>query len=128
MEYRYGLGYIKHILLNNFAITGGLLIFSTYLALGSLAFWFMRSSSAIRIGYDIHKFAQYPLGVYGRAVQIILLTILPYAFANYFPIAFLLGKVGGIYAVMSPLVCMIGFGVAIVIWKTGLKRYESSGS
>lgn len=110
------------------AVTGGLLIFATYLILGCLAFWFIRSNSAIRIGYDIHKFAQYPIDIYGTGIKIILATILPYAFTNYFPISFLLGKVNVFYGIISPIICLFVFGISILVWTLGLKKYEGSGS
>lgn len=110
------------------AVTGGLLIFATYLILGCLAFWFIRSRNAIRIGYDIHKFAQYPIDIYGTGIKTILTIILPYAFTNYFPISFLLGKVSLFYGIISPIICMAVFGLSIFIWTLGLKKYEGSGS
>lgn len=110
------------------SITGGMLIFATYLILGSLAFWFIRSNSAIRIGYDIHSFAQYPIEIYSQAIKLILITIIPYAFTNYYPVAFLLGKVGIFYGIISPIVCLFVFGLSIKVWALGLKKYEGSGS
>ncbi len=110
------------------SITGGLLIFATYLILGSLAFWLLHSTSAIRIGYDIHKFVQYPLSIYGDGIKIILVTIFPYAFTNYYPIAFLLGKVPVFYGILSPTFCIIIFILSLKIWRLGLKRYEGTGS
>jgi len=110
------------------SITGGMLIFATYLIIGCLSFWTIRSNSAIRIGYDIHKFAQYPLDIYGNGIKILLSTILPYAFTNFFPISFLLGKVSVFYGVISPLLCLIVFGISILVWAIALKKYEGTGS
>ena len=109
-------------------LAGGGLIFATYLILASLSFWFIKSSSAIKIGYDIHKFSQYPLSIYGNGIKVILSFILPYAFTNYYPIAFLLGKVNVIYGIISPLVCILFVIISICIWKLGLKKYEGCGS
>jgi len=110
------------------SISGGLMIFSTYLILGCLAFWFMRSSAAIRIGYDIHKFAQYPINIYGTGIRVLLVTLLPYAFTNYYPISYLLGKSSLFFGIISPVICLFVFGISIKVWKLGLKKYEGSGS
>jgi len=110
------------------AIAGGILIFSTYLILGSLAFWFLRSNLAIWIGFDMHKFAQYPMDIYARGIKFILVTIFPFAFTNYFPISFLLGKVDWKYGIISPFVCVLVLLIAVQIWKMGLKKYEGAGS
>lgn len=109
-------------------LSGGLLIFGTYLALGSLAFWFLRSNAAIKIGYDLHKFAQYPLSIYGKPIKILLICIFPYAFTNYYPVLFILGKTKMIYGLSSPLICMAGFLLSLSIWRAGIKKYEGSGS
>ena len=109
-------------------ISGGLLIFGTYLIIGCLAFWTLKSSYAIKIGYDVHKFSQYPISIYGKEIRILLICILPYAFTNYFPVAFLLGKSSIIYGVISPIICIIVFVISLFIWKLALKKYEGSGS
>jgi ABC-2 type transport system permease protein len=117
---------IIYIIITSF--TGGILIFSTYLILGSLAFWFIRSKSAIRVGYDIHTFSQYPIDIYSKNIKFILIGVLPYAFTNYFPVAFILGKVGIFYGVLSPIISIIIFFISIKIWNLGLKNYEGTGS
>ncbi len=109
-------------------ISGGLLIFSTYLIMGSLSFWFLRSNAVIRIGYDIHKFVQYPIDIYNKGIRVLLSTIVPYAFTNYFPVAFILGKVKLFWGIMSPIVSICIFLVSMFIWRLGIKKYEGSGS
>lgn len=109
-------------------VIGGGLIFATYLILASLAFWYFKSNSAVKIGYDIHKFAQYPISIYSKEISILLMTVFPYAFTNYFPIAFLLGKVDVCYGILSPVVGIVVMLLAFLIWRRGLYNYESSGS
>ena len=108
-------------------LTGGLLIFSTYLILASLSFWFIRSSAAIKIGYDVHRFSQYPIDIYGKGIKMILVVLLPYSFTNYYPVSFILGRVDLFYGIISPIVCVMVFLISMLVWKLGLKRYESSG-
>ena len=110
------------------AITGGGLIFATYLILACFSFWIKRSSNAIRVGYDIHKFAQYPLDIYGKGIKILLSTLFPYVFTNYYPTAFMLGKTSVFVGMISPIVCLLAFFLSIVFWKISLARYESTGS
>lgn len=123
---KWTIGKILYLILSS--IIGGALIFATYLILASLAFWYLKSTSAVKIGYDIHKFAQYPITIYSKYITLLLLTIFPYAFTNYFPIAFILGKVPWFYGCLSPGVGVIVILLSGLIWRKGLRNYESSGS
>ncbi len=114
--------FIKILYLIVTIITGGILIFSSYLIIGCIAFWTLKSNAAIRVGYDIHKFAQYPLDIYGKQIKVLLVFIIPYAFSNYYPIAFLLGKSNIFYSIISPIVSIVLFIFALLIWKMGLKN------
>lgn len=109
-------------------VSGGLIIFSIYLIIASCSFWILKTSSAIKIGYDIHKFVQYPIDVYGKGIKFILCTILPFAFSNYFPIAALLHKVSYFWGGLSIGVSILVFVVAYWLWTLGLKKYEGSGA
>ncbi len=83
--------------------------------------WFVEQST---------EFAQYPVALYHRALQVALSTLLPFAFISYYPLAHLLDKPGAsaMLAAISPLV---GFAFAFLmsrIWHAGLMRYQSAGS
>lgn len=110
------------------SLLGGLLIFSTYLLCSCLSFIFVKSNTIISIGFDIHKFSQYPLCIYGKWVQAILVSIFPYAFSNYIPVAVILGKINSFYGIISPVVCILFFIIALLVWNKGLKKYEGTGS
>ena len=95
-----------------------------------LVFW---SPKAQRLQWFIEQsteFAQYPVRLYHEALQVVLSTVLPFAFISYYPLAMLLDKAGGSTALglMSPLV---GVAFALLIsrfWHAGLQRYQSAGS
>lgn len=104
------------------------MIFATYLILGCLAFWFSRSSAAIKIGYDVHLLVQYPVNIYSGAIKIFLTFIFPYIFTNYYPISVLLGKEPVVYGIISPFACIFMLYLSLLFWKLGLKSYQGSGS
>lgn len=124
---KYKINIILNIISSIVFITFSYYIWSSII-LGSLAFWFLKSNAAIKIGYDIHKFAQYPLGIYGMPIKLVLSCVFPYAFTNYFPVAYLLNKCGLIMALLSLLVCVVGFVISLHVWNRGLKKYEGSGA
>jgi ABC-2 type transport system permease protein len=100
----------------------------------SLSFWVVRSNS-IRdlIIYRTRQFIDYPVSIYGIAVQAIMTFILPYAFVNFYPVQYLTGQKPGAFfhpvlQFLSPVVGIIMFAGAYYVWKAGLARYESTGS
>jgi ABC-2 type transport system permease protein len=74
----------------------------------------------------------YPLSIYPRLVQLLVVFILPFAFVNYLPALILLGKTGRVFApfwgALSPLVGAIFFALCFRFWMLGLDRYKSAGS
>lgn len=107
-------------------ISGGLIIFSVNFMLETLAFWHGRIHAAVRVGYDVHMFAKYPVSIYGKAVQFFLIFVFPYAFTNYVPAAVLLGKMKPSFGILPPLVALLVFCLALKVWKRGIQKYESA--
>lgn len=126
VDVSWNIGKVFYLLIST--LVGGGLIFATYLILASLAFWYLKSNNAVKIGYDIHKFAQYPISIYNKGISILLMTIFPYAFTNYFPIAYVLGKVNIFFGILSLLVGGAVVLLSFLVWRKGLNNYESSGN
>jgi ABC-2 type transport system permease protein len=76
---------------------------------------------------------QYPLEMFGRGFRMLVTGLVPFAFLNYYPARWLLGKTvpgDGSYwlSFLSPLVTAVVLGIASVVWQRGIKRYNSTGS
>jgi len=100
-----------------------------YIMIGTTSF-FTRSVNDFG-GYTqeiFDKTTMYPLSMYPESVQFLLTYIIPIGWVSFYPVSGLLGK--GFCA--APLVTLaIGItviSIAAVIFKAGLKRYESAGS
>lgn len=83
--------------------------------------------------FDIKDFTNYPITIYPKAIQLLLTFILPFAFINFYPASFLLGKASpeGLPAVLpylTPVVGIICFTLSVLLWNWGLKHYKSTGS
>jgi ABC-2 type transport system permease protein len=61
-----------------------------------------------------------------------MFKLLPLAFMNYYPSLILLNKLEKIsypwLAFLSPVVAVIVFALAYMLWTAGLNRYSSTGS
>jgi ABC-2 type transport system permease protein len=85
------------------------------------------------IMWNFKSFTNYPITIYGTAIQFLLTFILPFAFMNYYPSLILMNKAssspfGPWLPYFSPIVGVIMFVLSIKIWNHRLSKYQSSGS
>jgi len=116
-------------------VAGGALIdFAIELAVSTLAFWFVRVDGLRWFALQLEtEFTRYPLGIYARPVRYVLTFLLPFAFMNYFPAAYFLGKSDatlGFPLAIGLATPLIGLGCASLsytFWRAGLDRYQGVG-
>jgi ABC-2 type transport system permease protein len=119
----------------DYLVTGALVLSSCaiYLAiftiLVSLTFWFNDRGSVVSVMLMLEGFSRYPVTIFNRVVRIILTFIIPYAFTAFFPSMYVLGKSRySLYVWMTPAVAVIFFIIAVLVWRSGARAYESTGS
>lgn len=110
-------------------ISGVLVIASVYLLLSTTAFWTGTSRSSMWMFFRVSNFRKYPLEVFGTVIQAILVTLIPLAFASFFPVSYVLGKPGFELAkTVTPIIGPVFFSLAYLFWRYGLGKYSSTGS
>ena len=108
-----------------FVITGGMLMFSTSLAVNSLALYLGNIDGIKRIFEMFYlTFATYPESIFGKFLRVLFYTLLPVGFMVYLPV--------GIIKNFNLLNMLIVFAAAVfyftasyLIFYKGIKRYES---
>ena len=107
------------------------LIFAAFvLILVSLTFWVKDPTGAIAWPLmAIRDFAKYPITIYDPVLRVFLSWILPLAFTSFYPATLFLERSDYIFhARMTPVIALLTWGIGFFIWKSGLRRYESTGS
>lgn len=109
-----------------FMQTGSMILF------GAFSFWTMKSGALIDLlFYDLRNMTNYPLALYPKALRIFLTFVLPWAFINYYPTLFITGRNVTAYetvlGMIAPLVGVLWFLLAMVVFRIGLKRYTGAG-
>lgn len=113
----------------------GLIQAGISLMVASMAFWLIKVSGLTWTVQQIqNELVRYPASIYGRGVQLALTVFLPFAFTNYYPATTLLGKEDGsllpaqTLGLFTPVVGLLWFGLAYILWKRGVSRYQGTGS
>lgn len=111
-------------------IIGGILIQGgMFIIFSALSFYFVETNSIKDILYwNMRKFAGYPISIYSKVIQGMMIYVVPFAFVNYFPAQYLLRKPDmemylEIYMYMAPVVGVIVYGAAYIFWRISVKRY-----
>lgn len=117
------------------AIIGGVLIQGgIFIFFSALSFYFVETGSIRSIFYwNMRKFAGYPISIYNRLIQTILIYVVPFAFVNYFPAQYLLRKpdmanYNEVYIYIAPFVGVGVYLAAYLFWRVSVRRYYSTGN
>jgi ABC-2 type transport system permease protein len=97
------------------------------LTFASLAFWTGTSLPSMSTAYNISTFFNYPIEIYDRTVRFLITYVVPFAFAAYFPVRYVLFD-DTRAALLTPLVASLFGAVAYRVWQAGLTRYEMTGT
>jgi ABC-2 type transport system permease protein len=117
------------------AMGGALIDFGINLTIAAASFWFVRVDSLRWMLMSLEQdFTRYPLSIYNKSVKLILAFVVPFAFMNYFPATYFLGKSDGALnlnpavGLLTPVIGVAVTTLAYGFWRIGLNRYTGTGS
>ena len=121
---------IEKLILLFLMLLGSILIFfSIFVLMASYCFITIQGLEVKNLFTDGGKHvAQYPIGIFNKSFIFIFTFIIPYAFVNYYPLLYFLDKSKNILYYFSPLLIIIYLIPSILLFKLGLKKYNSVGS
>lgn len=81
----------------------------------------------------MRKFAGYPISIFSKGIQFLMIYIVPFAFVNYFPAQFLLRKEDmtlypQYFMYLTPFLGTGMYIIAYLFWRYSLRYYKSSGN
>lgn len=123
------LTYLKIITLILMMISSIVIFFGIFLLAASYCFWTVQGLEVRNVFTDGGKhMAQYPIGIFKKGIVYFFTFVIPYAFVNYCPLLYFIGKENNLIYAFSPLLTFIYLIPCFLIFKLGLKRYSSVGS
>ncbi len=124
---------VKILLLLIVIIGGGLITAAMMIFASVPAFWIVESRFIASLIFTVKDLTDYPITIFSRGLQILVTLIIPYAFINFYPAQYFLGKndfsiFHPAFQFLTPVVGVILFYLAYKCWMFGINRYKSTGS
>lgn len=112
-------------------ISGSLIQAALLTFIGSWSLVIVRAEVLFRFNSSLRDFVNYPISIFGPAIQVMLTTLVPLAFMNFYPAAMLLGKetgvvlaeVGWITPAVGPLLMLLAYRS----FNACTNRYQGAG-
>ena len=105
-----------------------------YILLGSTSFWTKSANDFGQFTQEIFdKTTMYPISMYTEAMQLILTFVIPIGWVSFYPASELLGiehafSTGGMEVWITLGVGIVTMLIAGLVFKIGMRRYESAGN
>lgn len=108
----------------------GVVIFTgIFILAASISFWTVQGLEVANIFTDGgREMSQYPLDIYHRRVQQFFTFAIPFGCANYLPLQYILDRQDHLWYALTPLAGFIFLAPCLLVWRTGVRRYRSTGS
>ena len=120
---------MKLITLILMLLSSTVIFFGIFLVAASYCFFTVQGLEVRNVFTDGGKhMAQYPIGVFSKGFVLFFTFVIPYAFVNYYPLLYFIGKNDTIIYGFSPLLVIVYLIPCILIFYLGMKRYTSVGS
>ena len=110
------------------AISGTIVIYSLWIVLISLTFWFTKFDNNVTILQALLDSGRYPATVYPAWLRIIVTFVIPIAVATTIPLQALRGDLTLNQVAIFFSIGMISLWIASRVWKVGLKQYSGASS
>lgn len=113
-----------------FMLIGGTAVFADlFLIYAALCFFTLDGLEFMNVFTDgAREFAKYPLGIYGEKMLLFCTFVIPYALVQYYPLLYVLERDANPLYLFLPLLACLFFVPAWLLWKFGMRKYQSSGS
>lgn len=116
-------------------IVGGATIFVSILLLGAtVCFWTVETTELTNIlTYGSRDMLSYPMTIYNQTMQRFFLFIVPVSFSSYVPACYILERAlpFGLppqIVFVAPVAALLFAALAGVLWRIGVRHYQSTGS
>ncbi len=109
-------------------LSGGIIIYSFWLMLATLSFWFVRVENILVVFQSMYEAGRWPISLYPGWLRFALTFVVPVAFATTVPAEALTGKLSTATLLIALGAASVLFVLARVVWKIGLRQYSGTSA
>jgi ABC-2 type transport system permease protein len=109
-------------------VSGGLIVYSFWLMLATITFWFIRVDNILVIFQTMYEAGRWPVRIYPAWMQFILTFIVPVAFAVTVPVEAMTDRLS-----LETFLLSIGLAFAMLFishrfWRLGIRSYSGASA
>jgi ABC-2 type transport system permease protein len=101
-------------------------VYAIWVALMSLAFWFVSVENLSVLFDAVYEGARYPVSAYPGALRFVFVYLLPIAWTTTIPASALTGRIGPAVALPAAAVGAAAFLGSRLLWRAAVKRYTGA--
>ena len=101
-------------------------VYAIWVALMSLAFWFVSVENLSVLFDAVYEGARYPVSAYPGALRFVFVYLLPIAWTTTIPASALTGRLGPSVGLLAAAVGAAAFILSRLLWRAALKRYTGA--
>lgn len=121
-------GWQQALLFGLALLCGAAIVYSFWLILATLSFWFVRVENILVIFQSMYQAGRWPVGIYPQWLRVTLTFIVPVAFAVTVPAEGLVGRLD-----FPALAQAMGLAAALLLvsrlfWRFGLRAYSGASA
>jgi ABC-2 type transport system permease protein len=109
-------------------VTGTVIIYSFWVILASLSFWFVRVENILVIFQSMYEAGRWPISLYPGWLRFALTFIVPVAFATTVPAEALTGRLTGNTLLGAMAAACVLLALSRLCWRMGLQRYSGASA
>jgi ABC-2 type transport system permease protein len=102
-------------------------VYAIWVALMSLAFWFVAVENLSVLFDAVYEAARYPVSAYPGALRFLFVYLVPIAWTTTVPAAALTGRLRPLGALGAAAVGAAALLLSRLLWRAALRRYTSAG-
>ena len=109
-------------------IAGGVIIYSFFLILATLSFWFVRVENFLAIFQSMYEAGRWPVSLYPGWLRYGLTFVVPIAFATTVPAEALTGRLTWVTLLAAIAIAAVLFTISRLFWRVGLRHYSGASA
>lgn len=109
-------------------ICGAATVYSVFLVLATLAFWFTRVENILQIFWAMYTAGRWPVGIYPTWLRMTLTFIVPVAFAVTVPAEAVAGRLAPATLLGAVALAVVSLTVSRIFWRIGVRQYSGASA